>query len=324
MQVLKQSDMVLLVVDATRGMGIYEHRLLDMIKEKEIPVVIVFNKADLTDKEIQVNTGLPCVTVSSKTREGINELKRLIIENAPSDWCEETILGDIVSPGETVVLVVPVDMEAPKGRLILPQVQTIRDVLDHGASAVVVKEDEYPNVLRNLKSKPALVVTDSQAFHQVAMDTPLDILLTSFSILFARYKGDLDTMINGTEAIDGLRPGDRVLIMETCTHHPIGDDIGRVKIPRWLNSYIGGELNYDYLTGRDMPEDYDLKRYKLIIHCGACMINRREMLYRISRAMYAGVPIVNYGVIIAYLNGILERVTQPFEEAYKVGEVNHQ
>lgn len=312
MTVLNQSDMVLLVADVSEGLGIYEHRLLETVKEKHIPVVLVFNKSDLIDGDIKVCYDIPYVVVSSKTREGIDELKRAIVENAPADWCDRAILSDVVSPGDTVVLVVPVDLEAPKGRLILPQVQTIRDVLDHGACAVVTKEDELPEVLKNLKSKPALVITDSQAFHKVSMDTPPDIPLTSFSILFARYKGDLDSMVDGTKVIDKLRPGDRVLIMETCTHHPIGDDIGRVKIPKWLNGYVGGEICYDYLAGRDMPPEYDLKRYRLIIHCGACMINRREMLYRISRALDAGVPIVNYGVIIAYLNGILDRVIKPF------------
>lgn len=312
MTVLNQSDMVLLVVDVSEGLGIYEHRLLEIVKERNVPVVLVFNKSDLMDGDIKVNSEIPYVVVSSRTKEGIDELKRAIVENAPADWCDRAILDDVVSPGDTVVLVVPVDLEAPKGRLILPQVQTIRDVLDHGACAVVTKEDELPDVLKNLKNKPALVITDSQAFHKVSMDTPPDIPLTSFSILFARYKGDLDSMVDGTKVIDKLRPGDRVLIMETCTHHPIGDDIGRVKIPKWLNGHVGGELSYDYLAGRDMPPDYDLKKYSLIIHCGACMINRREMLYRISRALDAGVPIVNYGVIIAYLNGILDRVIKPF------------
>ncbi len=312
MTVLNQSDMVLLVADASEGLGIYEHRVLDMIRERGISVLLVFNKSDLVDGSMKLESDVPYVFVSAKNKEGIDALKRAIVENAPADWCDRAILDGVVSAGDTVVLVVPIDMEAPRGRLILPQVQTIRDILDHGACAVMTKEDELPGVLKNLKSKPALIITDSQVFGRVSEDIPPNIPLTSFSILFARYKGDLDSLVDGTRAIDRLKPGDRVLIMEACTHHPIGNDIGRVKIPKLLDRHVGGELYYDYLAGRDMPPDCDMKKYSLIIHCGACMINRREMLFRLSRASEAGVPVVNYGVIIAYLNGILDRVIKPF------------
>jgi len=225
-------------------------------------------------------------------------------------------VADLVPPGELALLVVPIDIEAPKGRLILPQVQTIRDVLDNGSFCVVTKESGLPAALARLTKPPALVVTDSQGFHQVAADTPREIPLTSFSILFARCKGDLAEFVRGACAIETLRPGDRVLIAESCTHHPIGDDIGRVKIPRWISQRVGGELQFQCVQGHDFPED--LSPYRLIVHCGGCMWNRREMLSRILRCRQAGVPITNYGLAIAASLGLFERALEPFPAAMAI------
>jgi [FeFe] hydrogenase H-cluster maturation GTPase HydF len=239
------------------------------------------------------------------------ELRQALLDSAPPDFLDSpSLLGDLVGPGEMAVLVVPIDKEAPKGRLILPQVQAIRDLLDSDASCLVVKERELRSALQRLNTPPKLVVTDSQAFLKVAADTPRGVLMTSFSILMARFKGDLRSQVEGACAIDDLRSGDRVLVAEACSHHPIGEDIGRVKIPRWLTQYVGGRLEFDQVQGHDFPED--LSRYKLVIHCGACMWNRRTMLSRILRCQRAGVPVTNYGLTIAYSLGIFERALEPF------------
>jgi [FeFe] hydrogenase H-cluster maturation GTPase HydF len=235
---------------------------------------------------------------------------------APADWTAPTIIGDLISPGDTVVLVVPIDLAAPKGRLILPQVQTIRDILDNDACALVVKERELKKALAGLSGRPRMVVTDSQAFLKVDADTPPDIQLTSFSILFARYKGNLEALAAGARAVDSLKPGDRVLIAEACTHHRVADDIGTVKIPRWLRQKVGGELHFHWSSGIDLPGD--LAEYSLVVHCGACMINRREMLHRMMQASGAGVPMVNYGVLIAHVHGILKRALSPFPQALRL------
>jgi small GTP-binding protein len=252
-------------------------------------------------------------TVASRG-EGVLDLREALIRAAPEEFINApAIIGDLVPAGELVVLVVPIDLEAPKGRLILPQVQAIRDVLDVDAYCMVVKERELRDALDRLRRPPRLVVTDSQGFLKVAGDTPPEIPLTSFSILFARYKGDLVEFVRGAMAIDALKPGDRVLIAEACTHHPIGEDIGRVKIPRWLAQYVGGKLEFTTVQGRDFPDD--VSPYRLIVHCGACMWNRREMLSRILRCRKAGVPITNYGLAIAYSLGIFERALSPFPAA---------
>jgi [FeFe] hydrogenase H-cluster maturation GTPase HydF len=238
-------------------------------------------------------------------------LREALIRAAPEGWLEQrAIVGDLIAPDALVVLVVPIDIEAPRGRLILPQVQAIRDILDRDASCIVVKERGLRRVLAGLKQSPALVVTDSQAFAQVAADVPEDVPLTSFSILFARYKGDLATFVRGAVAIDALRPGDHVLIAEACSHHPLEEDIGRVKIPKWLTEFVGGPLEFSHAQGHAFPTE--LASYRLVIHCGACMQNRREVLSRLERCVQAGVPVTNYGMAIARSLGILERALVPF------------
>jgi [FeFe] hydrogenase H-cluster maturation GTPase HydF len=241
-------------------------------------------------------------------------LKRQLLEVAPADFlATPSLIGDLLPPGGFAVLVVPIDLQAPKGRLILPQVQTIRDILDNDATAVIVKERELAATLANLKNPPSIVVTDSQAILKVTADVPKEIPVTTFSILFARQKSDLTVMAAGAATIDQLKPSDRVLIAEACSHHALEDDIGRVKIPRWLRQYVGGDLQIDTACGRDYPAD--LKNYKLILHCGACMINRREMLTRLRKASEAGVPVTNYGVAISFLQGVIRRSLAPFPAA---------
>ncbi|MDI9562150.1 MAG: [FeFe] hydrogenase H-cluster maturation GTPase HydF [Pseudomonadota bacterium] len=315
--VLAKTDLLLLVVDPSTGIGTHEKDVVNLAREKKVPVIGVLNKIDLypevSAEEISALINVPVIQVSALNHKGIYELKMAMIKSAPKDWTSPTILGDIISSGDIVVLVTPIDLAAPKGRLILPQVQTIRDILDNDAMALVVKERELKTALANLKDKPKLVVTDSQAFLKVAADTPNDVLMTSFSILFARYKGNLTTLIEGANAIKNLVPGDRVLVAEACTHHRVEDDIGTVKIPRWLNQIVGGPLDFKWTSGIELPPD--LNNYKLVIHCGACMINRKEMLHRIATSEQSGVPIVNYGVLIAYVLGILKRALAPFPEA---------
>jgi [FeFe] hydrogenase H-cluster maturation GTPase HydF len=324
MQVLNKTDLALLVLEPAAGLTDYELGLAADIKKRKLPLVAVVNKSDeaaVASEKLAAWAevlGEPVLAVSAKTGQGVEELKRLIIRKAPDNWEGPPVIGDLINPGDTVVLVVPIDLAAPKGRLILPQVQTIRDVLDHDAYSVVVKERELREALANLKHKPRLVVTDSQEFLKVAADTPPDVALTSFSILFARYKGDLETLAAGAKAIERLQPGDRVLIAEGCTHHRQADDIGRVKIPRWLRQAVGGELEFSWVSGGDFPRD--LASYKLIVHCGACMLNRREMLHRLSIARESGVPIVNYGVLIAQVHGILHRALAPFPAAQMILE----
>jgi [FeFe] hydrogenase H-cluster maturation GTPase HydF len=248
---------------------------------------------------------------------GILDLREALIKTAPENFMQApSLIGDLISPGDIVLLVVPIDMEAPKGRLIMPQVQAIRDLLDHDACCMVVKERELSHALSMLRNAPALVVTDSQAFLKVAADTPIDVPMTSFSILFSRAKGDLLEFVRGAMTIDQLSSNSRILVSEACAHHPIGDDIGRVKIPRWLRQYVGGALEFTHVQGHDFPDD--LSDYSLVIHCGGCSLNRREMLSRIMRCRTAGVPITNYGMSIAYTLGIFERALKPFPAALDV------
>jgi len=317
-QIFDRTDLGLIVTDAGTW-GQFEELLLAELRQRAIPVIAVFNKADVAEPAAELVRRIEAEKVSvvstvASNGDGADALREALIRKAPDDFINPaSILQDLVPPGELALLVVPIDLEAPKGRLILAQVQTIRDVLDGDACCMVVKEKDLRAALERLKQPPALVVTDSQAFHQVAADTPPEIPLTSFSILFARYKGELGAFLRGTAAIARLRPGSRVLISEACTHHPIGDDIGRVKIPDWLRGYVGGELAIDVVQGRDLPDN--LSSYELVVHCGACMWNRREVLSRIQRCQSAGVPIANYGMTIAFTLGILERALAPFPAA---------
>jgi [FeFe] hydrogenase H-cluster maturation GTPase HydF len=318
MKVLDRTELAILVL-AEEGLGSLEIALLDAFEQRKIPVLPVLNKSDVAKPEDAtldrlLHRGLKPVVASAARGEGMAEIREALVDLAPDEYLNApTILSDLVPPGECAVLVVPVDKEAPKGRLILPQSQAIRDLLDHDSYALVVQERELREALDRLKRKPALVVTDSQAFLKVAADTPPDVPLTSFSILFARQKGDLLQFARGALAIDSLKPGDKIAIAEACSHHPIGEDIGRVKIPRWLGQYIGGALDVQQVQGRDFISDP--KEFKLVIHCGSCMLNRREVLSRIFACNRAGVPITNYGMAIAYSLGIFERALQPFPAA---------
>lgn len=321
-RVFERTDMGLIISDGR--WGVYEETIRKALQDAQTPVLVVFNKCDVTPPSQETlaevsRKGLSWVNVSATTAVGMDALRQAMLDNAPDSFLEEpTILGDLVGAGELAVLVVPIDKEAPKGRLIMPQVQSIRDLLDSDALTMVVKERELKGALESCLKKPKLVVTDSQAFLKVAADTPRDIPMTSFSILFARFKGDLVTQTQGVRAIDTLKSGDRILIAEACSHRPICEDIGRVKIPRWLTQFVGGRLEFDVVQGRDFPDD--LSPYKIVIHCGACMWNRKAMTSRLMRCRAAGVPITNYGLAIAHSLGILERALEPFPaalEAYR-------
>ncbi|ABP66733.1 small GTP-binding protein [Caldicellulosiruptor saccharolyticus DSM 8903] len=315
LEVLNKTDIAILVVSDIDDLT-YEKQLAKLFDEKKVPRIGVLNKIDKDPnyKEklsfLQTSLGMPFLAVSCVTLKGIDELKSSLAKLVPDIGEDLRIVGDLINPGDFVVLVVPIDKAAPKGRLILPQQQTIRDILDSDAIAIVTKEYELKETIENLGKKPAIVITDSQAFLKVDADTPPDIPLTSFSILFARYKGDLVEFVEGVRKIKDLKPGDTVLIAEACTHHRQSDDIGTVKIPRWLRQIAGFDINFEWVSGYNYPKD--LTKYKLIIHCGGCMITRREMLFRVELAKKQGVPITNYGIMIAYVHGILPRALKPF------------
>ena len=322
-QVLNKTDAAVLVIDGTEGVSPEDKALMERIRKKEIPFVVAINKIELSDPaaEETVKTELALkedqvAAVSAATGEGIFELKERIAAIAQTEESEKYLVRDLLDPSDIAVLVVPIDSAAPKGRLILPQQQTIRDILETGAISVVIKETELKDALKKLGTKPKMVITDSQAFSQVAADTPDDILLTSFSILMARYKGNLEQAVAGVTALDGLEDGDTVLISEGCTHHRQCDDIGTVKIPRWIREYTGKEIKIETTSGTEFPDD--LTKYKLIIHCGGCMLNEREMKYRLSCAADQGVPMTNYGIMIAYVKGILKRSVEVFPEIHKL------
>lgn len=315
---LDRVDLGLIVTEAG-GWGPFEDGLADELATRKVPVIIVVNKTDLRPLEdpeaaALAGRGAAVVPLSAVNGTGLPALRDTLIRLAPADFFDNRrVVADLVPPGEVALLVVPIDKEAPKGRLILPQVMSIRDLLDGESLALVTQERELRRALDRLAAPPALVVTDSQAFLKVAADVPVTVPMTSFSILMARFQGDLTEQVRGAMAIDRLKGGDRVLMAETCTHHPIGDDIGRVKIPRWLTQFVGAKLDFVHVQGRDFPSD--VSPYALVVHCGNCTGNRREMLSRIARCRDAGVPITNYGLTIAYSLGIFERALTPFPSA---------
>ena len=322
-QVLNKTDAAVLVIDGGVGVTPEDKALLKRIREKKIPYVIAVNKKELASPdalekivdELSSEDG-EIIAVSAATGEGIDELKEQIAAAADTEEPERYIVRDLLKPSDMAVLVVPIDKAAPKGRLILPQQQTIRDILEADAVSVVVKETELKNVLGQFQNKPKIVITDSQAFEKVAADTPEDILLTSFSILFARYKGDLAAVVKGVTALDTLEDGDAILISEGCTHHRQCDDIGTVKLPRWIREYTGKEIRIETTSGTEFPDD--LTKYKMIVHCGGCMLNEREMKYRLKCAEDQGVPMTNYGITIAYMKGILKRSVEVFPEIFEM------
>lgn len=355
-QILNRTDVAVLVVDAAAGMADCDRELIGIFEEKEIPYLVVYNKADLlgmvsaggrTEKaqdrataaapqdqaaamassdraaaaalQDQAVATVPpdrTVYVSALRGEGIHELKERIAAFGKSASAPQPLVSDLIRPADLVVLVIPIDSSAPKGRLILPQQQVIRDILEAGGAAICVKDTELSAVLDKLPGKPAMVITDSQAFGRVSADVPEDVLLTSFSILMARYKGLLDTAVEGVAAIDRLKDGDTVLIAEGCTHHRQCEDIGTVKIPAWLHKHTGKNLKIETCSGQSFPED--LSSYALIIHCGGCMLNEREVRYRMKCAKDQGVPMTNYGIAIAHLHGILKRSVQVFPQLYRL------
>jgi [FeFe] hydrogenase H-cluster maturation GTPase HydF len=320
-QALERTDLAVLVAEAG-SFGALEQGLLTRLQAQGTPVVLALSKTDVRvpspeERARLAALGLPLVETSAEGGVGLDALRQALVEHAPAELLEaRAILNDLVPPGELAVLVVPIDKEAPKGRLILPEAQAIRDLLDGDALCLVTRERGLSGALARLTRPPWLVVTDSQAFREVAAATPPGVPLTSFSILFARFKGDLATLTAGAQAIDRLRPGDRVLVAEACPHHPIGEDIGRVKIPRWLAQRVGGPLAIEHVQGRDFPDD--LRPYRLVIHCGACTFTRRAVLSRVARCQAAGVPVTNYGLCIAKSLGVLERALGPFPEVLEL------
>ncbi len=302
-QVLNKTDVAVLIVDAQQGLSDTDRQLISMFEAKKLPFIIAYNKSDLLDniKSSKDNE----IYISAKDKINIYELKEKIGKLSAVQSNEKRLVGDLLNEGDFVVLVVPIDSSAPKGRLILPQQQAIRDILEAGAISIVTRDTELKHTLENLGKKPEMVITDSQAFKQVAKDVPEDIKLTSFSILMARYKGLLNSAVRGAKAIDSLENGDKVLISEGCTHHRQCEDIGTVKLPNWLKKHTGKQLEFAFSSGTEFPED--LSKYKLIIHCGGCMLNEREVRYRMKCAQDQNVPITNYGTAIAFMNGILKR-----------------
>lgn len=328
-EILRKTDLALLVISAVQGAGEFEAELIKEFKEREINFITVLNKVELLEKEEKEQTSvlkeldqffknhkLEFIKASAEAEINIDSIREIIAEEIPQDHSRNTIMGDLIEPEDVVVLVTPIDSAAPKGRLILPQVQTIRDILDHNGTALVTKKENVSSEINKLKKKPKIVVTDSQAFETVSKSVPEDILLTGFSVLFARFKGDLKAFVRGAKAMEKLKAGDKVLVAEACTHRRQQDDIGTVKIPNWVHSKISPEIEFEHVAGREFPDN--LEEYRVILHCGSCMLNRKEVLSRLDEAEEAGVPVINYGIGIAWLHGILDRALKPFPEALKL------
>lgn len=315
-QVLNFADIAVLVTEAEGKLTNAENELIVLFESKNIPYIIAYNKSDLRGNTPKASNN--SIFVSAKTGYNIHELKELIGSLVNKESNNKRVVGDLIEANDVVVLVTPIDKAAPKGRLILPQQQTIRDILDTGAVSVVTRDEELPQTLKSLAKKPKMVITDSQAFSRVSKDTPDDILLTSFSILFARYKGDLISSVKGAAKLDKLKDGDKVLISEGCTHHRQCGDIGTEKLPKLIRKYTGKDIVFEFTSGKEFPEE--LKGYALVIHCGGCMLTEKEMKYRTRQTLDNGIPITNYGIALAHLNGILKRSLMPFPEAIKALE----
>ncbi|MDD6883223.1 MAG: [FeFe] hydrogenase H-cluster maturation GTPase HydF [Eubacteriales bacterium] len=313
-QALNRTDIAVLVVDASVGLRDCDRELLERFAKRKIPHVVAYNKADLLEKIPQAEPGT--IYVSASTGQNIFALKEMLAHIMADTANQQKLLADLLHPGELAVLVIPIDSAAPKGRLILPQQQTLREILDAGAMAAACRERELPQMLASMARKPAMVITDSQAFEKVAKDVPEEIPLTSFSILFARYKGNLEALVRGAAQLDRLRDGDKVLIAEGCTHHRQCEDIGTVKMPAWIRRYTGKKLEFSFVSGTEFPED--VSGYGLIVHCGGCMLNQREMLSRLRCAEDGGVPMTNYGVAIAQMHGILRRSLALFPDVQSI------
>lgn len=313
-QILDSTDIAILVADATKGLTDWDKKLMQVFQEKNTPYLIAYNKSDLLAElpSVQDNE----IFISALTKHNIYELKEKIGKLKGQVAKEKPIVSDLLNTGELAVLVVPIDSAAPKGRLILPQQQTLRDLLDAGNMALVCTDKELPSALKNLSAPPRIVITDSQAFGSVSKAVPPEILLTSFSILMARYKGNLPALVEGAAMLDKLKDGDPVLIAEGCTHHRQCEDIGTVKIPKWLSGYTQKKINLEFVSGTEFPQD--LKKYALVIHCGGCTLNEKEMTSRVTRAHEQGIPMTNYGIAIAQMHGILFRSLSPFPDMAKL------
>ncbi|PTX16587.1 [FeFe] hydrogenase H-cluster maturation GTPase HydF [Halanaerobium congolense] len=334
-EIMRKTDLALLVISAVQGAGEFEADLIKEFKERDIPFIVVLNKIELLETERAEQRSvlkeldqflkkfkLEFIKASADQEINIDLIREVIAEEMPEDCSRQTIMGDLINTGDTVVLVTPIDSAAPKGRLILPQVQTIRDILDHDAAALVTKKTKVKSEIDKLKNPPKIVVTDSQAFETVSKEVAEEILLTGFSVLFARYKGDLKTFVRGAKAMEKLKAGDKVLVAEACTHRRQQDDIGTVKIPNWIHSKISPEIEFDHVSGREFPDN--LEDYTVILHCGSCMLNRKEVLSRLKEAETAGVPVINYGMGIAWLHGILDRALEPFPEALELWQQDQE
>lgn len=313
-QTLSQTDIAVLVIDSQKGMNDKDISLVEEFKNRGIPYIIAYNKSDLSDAPESANA----ISVSAKDGTNINALKEKIASLSKNIKSEKRIVGDLLDEGDIVVLVIPIDESAPKGRLILPQQQTIRDILDSGCTAICCRDTELIQTLSSLAKKPKLVITDSQAFGKVSKDVPEDIPLASFSILFARYKGELSELVKGAAALSSIKDGDKILIAEGCTHHRQCNDIGTVKMPDWIRKFSGANPEFSFTSGTEFPENPE--EYSVIVHCGGCMLNEKEMKSRIKRAADSGVPIVNYGIAIAQMNGILKRSIELFPDVLKILE----